>query len=141
LAERLELAEICWYYKRLPVAATRLYGEAFAENPAAGKRYQAACAAALAAGGQGKDARMLPDKVTLMLRRRALLWLRADLDRLATADRQTVRQRLREWREDAGLAAVRDREAVDQLPDGERQQWRQLWDDVAALLKKVEDKK
>jgi hypothetical protein len=31
--------------------------------------------------------------------------------------------------------------ARDKLPDDERQQWCQLWDDVAALLKKVEAKK
>jgi hypothetical protein len=36
------------------------------------------------------------------------------------------------------FAAVRDPSALDRLPDDERQQWRQLWDDVAALLRKVE---
>ncbi len=45
------------------------------------------------------------------------------------------------WQWDRDLAAVRDQAALAQLPDEERQQWRQLWDDVAALLKKVEVKK
>jgi len=31
--------------------------------------------------------------------------------------------------------------ALDSRPDDERQEWRQLWEDVAALLKKVEEKK
>jgi hypothetical protein len=30
--------------------------------------------------------------------------------------------------------------ALDKLPDDERQQWRQLWSDVAALPKKAEQK-
>jgi len=38
------------------------------------------------------------------------------------------------------LASVRDKAALDKLPEDERQQWRQLWDDVAALLKKVAEK-
>jgi hypothetical protein len=52
-----------------------------------------------------------------------------------------VRQRLGNWLEDADLAGVRNKAALDRLPDDERQAWRQLWDDVATLLKKVEDKK
>jgi hypothetical protein len=35
-------------------------------------------------------------------------------------------------------AAVRDSAALDRLPDDKRRQWRQLWDDVAALLRKAE---
>ena len=41
----------------------------------------------------------------------------------------------------ACAASGRDRAALDGRPDDERQEWRQLWDDVAALLKKVEEKK
>jgi hypothetical protein len=52
-----------------------------------------------------------------------------------------ARERLRQWRQDADLAALRDPQALDQLPDDERQPWRQLWDEVAGLLKKVEEKK
>jgi hypothetical protein len=32
---------------------------------------------------------------------------------------------------------VRDAEALAALPQGERQQWQQLWSDVAALLKRT----
>src|SRR5262249_48740478 len=107
-------------------------------------RYHAACSGALAAAGQGEDARNLPDKVRAMLRRQALAWLRTDLAlyvRLAQRDepaaKQAVRQTLTHWQQATDLAAVRDRAALDQLPDDERQQWRQLWDDVAGLLVRV----
>jgi hypothetical protein len=45
------------------------------------------------------------------------------------------------WQEEPDLASVRDGPALAALPDDERRQWRQLWDDVAALLKTVEPKK
>jgi hypothetical protein len=47
---------------------------------------------------------------------------------------------MRHWQQDSDLAWVRDREARAGLPDDERQAWSQLWDDVAALLKKVGEK-
>jgi len=34
-----------------------------------------------------------------------------------------------------------DLEALDKLPDDERKEWRHLWDEVAVLLKTVEEKK
>ncbi len=52
-----------------------------------------------------------------------------------------MRKRLTHWQVDTELASVRDKEALDKLPDDERKEWRQLWDDVAALLKKVQEKK
>jgi hypothetical protein len=113
-----------------------------------GHRYNAACSAALAAAGKREDAQHLPDKVRLMLRRQALGWLRADLA-LWAARRETTRpeasgqiaQTLHHWQLDADLAAVRDREALAQLPDEEREAFTSLWNEVAALLKKVEQKK
>jgi hypothetical protein len=39
--------------------------------------------------------------------------------------------------EDPDLASVRDREALDQLPEHERETWAQLWANVDALLQKV----
>jgi hypothetical protein len=138
----------------LTLRAARLYADAFAADPeladdlGSGQRYSAACYAALAAAGQGEDAGNLPDKVRLMLRRQALAWLREDLtacakltERPEPAARQSVRQRLAHWQQDTDLASVRDPQALDRLPDDERQQWHQLWQDVAALLKKVEEKK
>ena len=86
----------------------------------------------------------MPDKVRLMLRRQALGWLRDDLavyTRLAKRDdpkaKEFVRQRLELWQQGDALASVRDRKALEQLPDDERRQWRQLWDEAARLLAQV----
>jgi hypothetical protein len=48
-----------------------------------------------------------------------------------------LRQRLGHWQEDSDLTSVRDKEALDNLPDDKCRQWRRLWDDVSALLQKV----
>jgi serine/threonine-protein kinase len=153
-AERLELAFFCQHYKHRHAAAARLCADAFAADPRLAAdlqqqhRYNAACSAALAAVGQGEDAEHLPDKVQQMLRRQAMAWLRADLtlyaklaERQEPATQQAVRQRLAHWQQDTDLASVRDKPALEKLPDDERQQWRRLWEDVAAQFKKVEDKK
>jgi hypothetical protein len=154
-AECGELASLCGRYKRLHVTATRLYAEAFAGDPRLAAdvrqqqhRYNAACSAALAAAGRGDDARLLPDRVALSLRRQALRWLRADLEFYTKAAqsndpraKEAVRQRLLHWQQGADLAPVRDADALAELPDEERLAWRRLWDDVAALLKQVEERK
>ncbi len=65
--ERLGLASMCEMYKQHYAAAARFYGEAFAEKPqladdlSTGNRYNAACAAALAGCGRGKDAGSLDE--------------------------------------------------------------------------------
>jgi serine/threonine-protein kinase len=149
-AELLALGQLCQRYKRQHAAAARLYAGAFAAGPKLAAdlrqqdRYNAACSAALAAAGQGGDAKHLPDKVQEMLRRQALGWLRDDLAlyaKLAQRDepaaKQAVRQTLTHWQQDTDLASVRDRAALDELPDDEGQQWHALWRDVAALLAKA----
>ena len=57
VAERLGLAEIC-FYKKLYAAMFRFYAHAFAADAKLepDHRYNAACAAALAGCGKGKDA-------------------------------------------------------------------------------------
>jgi hypothetical protein len=42
---------------------------------------------------------------------------------------------------DAALAGIRDREPLEKLPEVEREACRTLWDDVAALRKKVQGDK
>jgi serine/threonine-protein kinase len=145
-AERGELASLCGRYKRLHVAAAQLYADAFTADPKLAtdlqsqQRYSAACAAALAAVGQGEDAGQLPDKVVVMLRRQALHWLRADLGlyaKLAERDdpqaKEAVRQRLGQWQRGPALGSVRDPEALAQLPQGEREAWQTFWMRVQAL--------
>jgi hypothetical protein len=154
-SERLELSYLCAHPgKRLHATAARFAAEAFATNPKqaanlqAQYRYNAACSAVLAAAGQAEDARFPPDKVALRLRHQALRWLQADLALyagLAQRDdprlQQAVQQRLAHWQQDADLAWVRGPQALARLDDDERQQWQKLWQDVAALLRKVVPKK
>src|SRR5262249_8053600 len=106
----------------------------------------AAYAAILAANGKGKDAATL-DKEKASLRRQALAWLREALKarttQLAGADpkgRAELVQLLRNWQKDADLAVVRDEQALAKLPQAEREAWQQFWADVAALLKKADEK-
>jgi hypothetical protein len=110
-------------------------------------RYNAACAAARASSGQGKDANKLDEKERARLRQQALDWLRADLTcwakTLDEGNAQTgaqVQQQMRHWLTDTDLAGFRDKGALDKLPDAERKEWHKLWADVDALLKRARDK-
>src|SRR5262249_19198047 len=128
--QRLDLAQVCAAKKRYQ-AATGLYAAALAAEPtvaddlAKGQRYNAACAAALAAAGQGHDAG-LDEKERLRLRQQALNWLRADLalwakqaDSGTPQARAAVQQQLRHWQQDSDLADVRDPAALARLPEKE----------------------
>jgi serine/threonine-protein kinase len=150
-ADLLALGDLCRQNKRLYAAAARLYAAAFAADPKLAAdlgqphRYYAACCAACAAAGQGEDAKRLPDKAQRMLRRQALGWLRAHLaayGKLVEVDgpHPVVLQNLTAWQQHASLASFRDPQALDLLPEDERRAWSQLWNDVAALLKKIEAK-
>jgi tetratricopeptide (TPR) repeat protein len=151
--ERLRLALLCQQYKQLDAAAVRWYAEAFAADPRiatdlqAGHRYNAACAAALAGCGQGKDASALGDEERARLRMQALCWLREDLQALAKqrkswwpGEADLARQTLQHWQQDPDLAGVRGPEALAKLPEAERQQWQKLWADVADLLARAQGK-
>jgi hypothetical protein len=141
------LADLCRRYKRLYAASARFYAEAFADQPRLaedsqkGHRYDAACAAALAAAGRGQDAGPLDDRGRARLRRQALDWLRADL---ALHSKQLkswwpgasghARQVLTHWQKDPDLAGLREKDALAKLPEAEREACLRLWADVAALL-------
>jgi eukaryotic-like serine/threonine-protein kinase len=154
-AERLALARLCQEpFKKLYAASARFYAEAFADkpelakNPSNGHRYNAACAAALVGCGHGKDAAKLDEKERVLLRQQALDWLKADLvlwskqaDDENPKAREAVQQQMKHWQTDPDLAGVRDKDALDKLPEAERDAWRKLWDDVAAVLAKAGDAK
>src|SRR4029077_17552482 len=119
-------------------------GPKTAEMVPAGLRYNAACVAALAGCGHGKDVDQLDDRERARWRRQALDWLREDLawwDRaLAGGKAQTsvqARQMMQHWLTDADLAEVRGRGALARLSQEERQHWQRLWSDVDALLRRV----
>jgi tetratricopeptide (TPR) repeat protein len=148
--ERLQLASYCQRYKKLYARAAGWYADAFAAQPHAAEdltarhRYDAACAAALAASGGGHDAGQLNGDERARLRQQASDWLRADLaiyakrlERPNPQDRRTVQEHLKQWKTDDDLIGTRDFAALIKLPAGERAAWMQLWADVETLLSKA----
>jgi serine/threonine-protein kinase len=145
-SEGAAMARMCQDFKRRYVAAARLYADAFAAEPrlAVGRRYNAACAAALAAAGQGDDADTVADEERDHLRRQAFAWLRDDLTEWArlldggdARPREAARRMFAHWKEDMDLASVRDPDALDRLPEADRDAWRKLWANVDAVLQKT----
>ena len=151
-AERLELARMCGLPgKSLNAAAVRFYTEAFAAEPkvaddlGAARRYDAACAAALAGVGQGQDVRDLDEKGRTRLRQQALDWLRADLAACGRVlgngpeqARPLALRRLQHCLADPDFAGVREPQALARLPESERQAWQQLWADVRDRLARAQ---
>jgi tetratricopeptide (TPR) repeat protein len=135
-ADRLQLADLCVRYKKRYLAAVQFYTDALQ----VALRYDAACAATLAASGQGVDAAKLDPKDKARLRQQALDWLRGALkshtQQLADADakgRQALQRTLQHWQKDEDLASVRDPKALALLPAAERALWQQFWADVQTL--------
>src|SRR5262245_65879275 len=150
-AERLELRQLC-HVKQLYAAAARFSRDAFVAEPklaadeAAGTRYYAACAAALAGCGQGKDAADLDDAERARWRRQALEWLRLELAWSGKAleggkaqSRALVRWKMQHWRNDGDLAGVREKDALALIPAEERQPGERLWAEVDALLRRASE--
>jgi tetratricopeptide (TPR) repeat protein/serine/threonine protein kinase len=150
--ERLDVCELLRRQERF-AAAARFWADAFAADPKAAEdlnaahRYNAARSAALAAAGKGEDAGKLDDKEQARLRKQALDWLKADLalhtrhlESGRPADRARSLRVLKEWQGDTDFAGLRDKAALEKLPPDKQKAFSQLWADVAALLKKAEDK-
>jgi hypothetical protein len=154
VGERLALAGLCQLpCKSLYAASARFYTAAFAAAPQLNgaqpseHRYNAACTAALAGCGQGKDVEGLAEEEAVHLRRLSLDWLRSELDSWrATLDKQpdkarpAVAQKMRHWLRDPDFSGVRGADALAKLPEAERQQWQKLWDDVAETLRRAADR-
>jgi eukaryotic-like serine/threonine-protein kinase len=147
--ERIVLADFC-YQKALYTTSARFYVQAFAEQPplaenlGADYRYVAACAAALAGSGVGKDDPPPDEAARAKLRELALGWLRADLtawgkglDGGDEKARQAIVENFDHWKTDSDLAGIRDEAALAKLPEGEREAFRSLWADVEALRVKA----
>jgi serine/threonine-protein kinase len=148
--ERLALLGVCRFKNRTRASA-RLYAEAFAgdptlaDDPHLAHRYNAACAAAQAGCGRGTDAAGVPEKERARWRNQAREWLRAELaawvrvfDADPKAARVVVHKALTRWRNDPDLACVRDPGELDKLATDERQEYRALWAEVAAVLARAE---
>ncbi len=155
-AECLVFTQLCQlpYLKRY-AAAARFFDDAFTKKPDLAEdlrgrhRYSAASLAARAGCGQGGDAARFDENERARLRRRALDWLRADLNawgRLLdnTPDNASAKVSvgndvilaMERWLADPDLAGVRGPEALARLPEAERQPWRELWDHAAATQRR-----
>ena len=146
--ERFEYGLLCQIKKRY-AAAAGFYTDAFAAEPKlaadlnAQHRYHAACAAALAGTGQGKDAAKLDGKERARHRQQALTWLRADLtawgellEKQPDEFRSAVLGYMQHWQQDADFAHVHG-DSLAKLPEAERKKWQKLWDDLEALRQRA----
>jgi serine/threonine-protein kinase len=158
--ERLQLAyRAC--EKKLYCESAHLFDDALQPDPKladdrqAQHRYNAACAATLAAASgtgppdrketSGRREKPLTDADRAKFRNQARAWLEAELKAWSgligstkgNEQRQAIARTLEHWREDTDLASVRDKHALDSLSEGERAMWKTLWADVDRLLKKA----
>jgi hypothetical protein len=142
------LAQVC-YGKKLHGASARLWAEALrtqpqiVEDPRAGHRYKAVCAAGLAGSGQGKDDPPLDDATKTRWRKQAINWLKADQrvwSRLRDSGPRQARpfiiKTLQSWKADPDLVSLRDPAALAKLPREEPDACRALWSEVDTLLAK-----
>jgi tetratricopeptide (TPR) repeat protein len=145
--ERLTLAQMAYNGKRY-VGATTLWAEALKNDPKiaddrqAQHRYNAACAAALAAAG--KDKPPLDEAAKVRWRKQAVDWMKSELaiwtkllETGPTQTRQSVTGILEHWKEDPDLVSIRDPASLSKLPEPERKACQALWAEVDALLAKV----
>jgi serine/threonine-protein kinase len=150
--ERLALLGVCQFNNRT-CACANLYVDAFSAAPslagnlAAGHRYNAARAAALAGCGRGHDADKLNEAERTRWRRQAREWLKADLTlwtkMVATAagsgtTPDLAKKMLTQWQREPDLAGLREPNALDKLPADERKECIALWQSVADLLERAQ---
>jgi tetratricopeptide (TPR) repeat protein len=149
-ADQLALADLCQRRKKRYAAAARFYADAFAGKasiPASARttvRYNAACAAALAAVGKDEGAAKLAEKEKTVLRQQALAWLHdalkmhsQELGDTDTRGRAALHKTLQHWWDNTDLDSVREARNLAQLRPAERIAWQQLWADVEELLQKA----
>jgi hypothetical protein len=51
--------------------------------------------------------------------------------------RSAIREKMEQWQTDPDLGAVRDGDALEELPVEERSAWRKLWAEVDALSQRA----
>ena len=129
------------------LAAARLCAETLARDPLLAAetrldlRYKAACAAAAAGFGSGRDATRLDEGERANWRTQALAWLRDELASRKTKlandsseDRASLRTTLSRWRSSADLARLREPGSLQPLSDGDREAWATFWREVDHLI-------
>jgi serine/threonine-protein kinase len=136
-------------YGRLPA---RLFEEAFAEDPAiAGQAVPwvaiwhyagyATIAAMTASLGLGVDGDEIPEAERARWRRKALEWIRLDLEmwRLRNDPEEEARQ-LREWRTGPHYRRFSIEQNLAEFPPEEAEAWRSVWKTVADRLEWLESR-
>jgi hypothetical protein len=144
--DSVELARLALRTRRY-AAACALYAEAFARAPglgadlASGDRYNAACAAALAAAGRDRDAASPGEDLRAGWRKRSLGWLSDELAAWAVVGErgeaealERLRETLAHWKTDPDLASLREPGDLEHLPGAVRDECLALWARVDALL-------
>jgi serine/threonine-protein kinase len=147
--ECAEFARLCRVRQHFAKSA-RLWADAFAAQPEiaddirAENRYAAACSAALAGSGQGRDNPAPDEPARARLRSQALGCLLAELagyTKRASAgnprDRARIPRVIGRWQVDPALAGIRDEAALAGLTESEAKRWRALWADVEALRQRI----
>ncbi len=148
-SEWLDFALLC-QGRRWFADAARLYNEALngdpgrADDRAAQHRYNAACCALLAAGGQSANQPQTDEPARAALRRRACDWLEAELAAWSNLlrhgqpqDRATIQPTLQHWKQDPDLAVIRAPESLTRIPEPERKRWQAFWAKTDALLQEA----
>jgi serine/threonine-protein kinase len=109
-------------------------------------RYPAARCAAMAGCGLGKDGAKLSEVERARWRKQAREWLQADLAVWARAldggpqtARDQAKKMLRLWQVDPDTAGLRESSGLDKLSVDERNEWRALWEEVAAALHRAQN--
>ena len=145
--ERAGIAEVLGYKKRYADAA-RFYDGAFQEDPAiaddlnVGHRYNAARNMVLAVAEEKVGE--LSNEERQAWREQARAWLREDIQAWTTRLKRfpqtasSIKRQLRSWQIDPDLAPVRDAVWLDKLSPEAQTAWRQLWADVAALIRRID---
>ncbi len=142
----LAYVQVC-QMKRAHGSQAKLWQKAFAKHPVLVEknRFQAACAAALAAGGRGQDAGQLSDSERTELGKQGLKWLQADveawtkqMEKKQPADLVALNNTLELWQKTPDLARVREVKSLAQLTEEERRAWHKLWMKVDHLRTQVQ---
>jgi tetratricopeptide (TPR) repeat protein len=148
----LALADLCQRgEKRYYAAAVKFYKAAIAARPETaeeimtGHRQLAAAASVQAGLGKGEDAADLDEGERERLRRQGLDWLKAELvewkkvfDRTPPMARHTIRLGLEQLHTNPEFACTREPAVLEQLTPGERDGWKEFWNEVEGLMKQVD---
>ncbi|MFN0018775.1 MAG: tetratricopeptide repeat protein [Pirellulaceae bacterium] len=146
--EHLSLGNLSQMYRKAYASAARFYASAFAADPplltTPNSRFNAACAASLAAEGKGSDAAGVTEEEKARFRQLARGWLRQEsaawktqLESSNPAAQSAAKAMVQLSLTDSDLAVLRDEPLLEQLPPAEQADCRSLWAEIRGLLKGV----